>query len=88
MSKLGLKTGGPPCYFLSTRSQKINEYYKNWAKKIEDVFVYIFGFLFYGISHAKTDWQNKYDLPFWKKVAMKINYCRSMRKDDVNLKLI
>lgn len=52
MSKLGSKTGGSPCYFLSTRSQKINEYYKNWAKKIEDVFVYIFGFLFYGISHT------------------------------------
>ena len=42
MSKLGLKTGGPLCYFLSTRSQKINEYYKNWAKKIE---MFLFTFL-------------------------------------------
>ena len=31
------------------------KYYKNWTK--EGVFVYIFGFIFHGVYHAKTDLQ-------------------------------
>ena len=37
---------------------KVQKYYKNWTK--ETVFVYIIGFTFYGVSHAKTDLHNKY----------------------------
>ena len=32
---------------------KDKKYGKNWTK--ETVFVYILGFIFYGVSHAKTD---------------------------------
>ena len=34
------------------------QYYKNWTK--ETVFVYVLGFIFYGVSRAKTDLYNKY----------------------------
>ena len=55
--KIRFKNRGSPCYFLFTRS-KDKRYYKNWTK--ETVFVYILGFIFYGISRAKTDLHNKY----------------------------
>ena len=37
---------------------KDQKYYKNWKK--ETVFVYILGFIFYGVSRTKTDFHNKY----------------------------
>ena len=57
------KNQGSPCFFLSSRGQKI----KN-ITKIErtGMFVYIFGFVFYGVSLAKTDLLNKYNyLTLW-----------------------
>ena len=42
--------------------QKHQKYYKNWTK--ETAFVYILGFNFYGVSHAKTDLHNKYIFNF------------------------
>ena len=52
------KRRGSPCYFLSTRAQKIKKYYKHWIKEI--LFVCILGFIFNGASCAKTDLHNKY----------------------------
>ena len=52
------KNRGSPCYFLSSRGQKIKKYYKNWAK--DTIFVYIIDFVFYVLFRAKTDLQNKY----------------------------
>ena len=43
------------CQFYRSKDQK---YYKDWTNK--NVFVYILGFLFYGIPHAKTYLHNKY----------------------------
>ena len=37
---------------------KDQKYYKTWIK--EAVFVYILGFIFYGVSRAKTVLHNKY----------------------------
>ena len=37
---------------------KYQKYHQNWTK--ETVFVYILGFIFYGVSHAKTDLHNTY----------------------------
>ena len=37
---------------------KDKKYYRNWA--YETVFVYILGFIFQGVSRAKTDLHNKY----------------------------
>ena len=37
---------------------KDQKYYKNWTKEI--VFVYILGFIFDGVSHAKTVSHTKY----------------------------
>ena len=42
-------------WVLTSKDQKC---YKNWMK--ETVFVYIIGFIFYGLSHAKTDLHKKY----------------------------
>ena len=44
-----------PCFFLEVN-------YKCWKK--ETVFVYILDFIFYGVSRAKTDLQNKYIFNF------------------------
>ena len=41
--------------FKTSTGQK---YYKNWT--LETVFVYILGFILYGVSRAKTDLHNKY----------------------------
>ena len=38
--------------------QKDQKYYKNWTN--ETAFVYILGFLFYGVSRTKADLHNKY----------------------------
>ena len=55
--KIRFKNKGSPYYFLSSRGQKI----KNITKtKQKTVFVYIIGFMFYGVSHSKTDLLNKY----------------------------
>ena len=54
--KIRFKNCGSPCYFLSSRDEKI----KNVTKTYETVFVYILGVIFYGASRAKTDLHNKY----------------------------
>ena len=55
--KIRFKNRGSPYYFLSSRRQKI----KNITKtKQKIVFVYIIGFMFYGVSQSKTDLLNKY----------------------------
>ena len=41
--------------FLRSKDQK---YYENWTK--DAVFVYILGFIFYGVSRAKTELHDKY----------------------------
>ena len=43
--------------FYRSEDQK---YYKNWTK--ETPFVYIHGFIFYGVSGAKTDLHSKYEV--------------------------
>ena len=56
--KIRFKNWGSPCYFLSSRGQKI----KN-ITKIEHTGLFLFTFLdsfFYGVSHTKTDLHNKY----------------------------
>ena len=55
--KIRFKNRGSAYYFLSSRRQKI----KNITKtKQKIVFVYIIGFMFYGVSQSKTDLLNKY----------------------------
>ena len=44
--------------FSEMQRLKDQKYYKNWIK--ETVFVYILGFIFHGVSRAKTDLHNKY----------------------------
>ena len=41
---------------------KDQKYLKDWTKKT--VLVYILGFIFYGVSRAKTDLHNKYIVNF------------------------
>ena len=41
--------------FSEFQRSKDQKYYKNGIKD-----VYILGFIFYGVSHAKTDLRNKY----------------------------
>ena len=57
MWKSGLKFGVTMLFseFYRSRDQK---YYKNWT--YETVFVYIIGFIFYGVSAAKTDLHNRH----------------------------
>ena len=57
MWKSGLKTGSHRGSFWVLEVKDKN-YYKYWTK--ETVFVYILGFIFYGLSRAKTDLHNKY----------------------------
>ena len=55
-TKIRFKNKGSPCYFLSSRGQKM----KNITKiKHHTVFVYILGFICYDVSRAKTDSHNK-----------------------------
>ena len=58
--KIRFKNRGSPCYFLSSRGQKIKNITKIEQK--ETVFVYILGFVFHGISRAKIDLHNKYKI--------------------------
>ena len=53
--KIRFKNRRPPYW-------KDQKYYKNLAK--ETAFVYIPGFIFYGVSRAKTDLHNKYVVHF------------------------
>ena len=55
--KIRFKNRGSPCYFLSSRDQKIKNITKIEQKRL---FVYILGFIFNGVSHAKTDLHNNY----------------------------
>ena len=57
MYKLGLKTGGHHTNFSLYRS-KDQRYCETGTK--ETVFVYILGFIFYAVSHAKTDLHDIY----------------------------
>ena len=59
-AKIRFNNRESPCHFRSSRGQKIKKYYKNWTR--ETVFVYTPGFIFYGVSHAKTDLHNKYKI--------------------------
>ena len=56
--KIRFKNRGTPCYFLRSRGQKIKNITKIEKKRI--VFVSILGLIFYGLSRAKTDLQNKF----------------------------
>ena len=73
------KNWGSPCHFLSSSGRKI----KNITKiKHGTVFVYILGFIFDGVSRAKTDLHNKYMIylvcgSFYEKNFIKNNYFRS-----------
>ena len=63
------------------RAQKIKNITK--IEKKETAFVYILGFIFYGVSHLKIDLHNKYTIKFvwfifWTKSCIKINYFRSL----------
>ena len=51
--KIRFKNRGSP-------RSKDQKYYKYWTKEI--VFVYVLGFIAYGVFRAKTDLHNKYDL--------------------------
>ena len=57
--KIRFKNRGSACYFLEVRRsktlQKLNK---------ETVLAYILGFVFYGVSRAKTDLHNKYIVNF------------------------
>ena len=55
--KIRFKNRGSLSYF-SVLEVKYQKYYKNWTN--ETVFIYIICFIFYWISHAKTDAHNKY----------------------------
>ena len=57
LAKTRLENQGSSCYFLSSRGQKIKNITKIEQKRL---FVYILGFIFYGVSCAKTDLHNKY----------------------------
>ena len=49
---------GSPYYFLSSRGQKIKNITKIEQKRL--FFVYILGFILYGVSGDKTDLHSKY----------------------------
>ena len=61
MKKSGLKTGDHHAIFsvLDVKRSKILQKLNK-----ETVFVYILGFIFYGVSRAKTYLRNKYVLTF------------------------
>ena len=52
------KNRGSPCYFLSSRGQRIRNIAK--IEPNETVFVYNLAFIFNGVSSVKTDLHNKY----------------------------
>ena len=55
--KIRFENRGSPCYFMSSRGQKIKNITKIEQKRL---FVYILRFIFYGVSRAKTNLHNKY----------------------------
>ena len=55
--KTRFKNSGSPCYFLSSRGQKIKNITKIQQKRL---FVCILVFVYYRASRAKTDLHNKY----------------------------
>ena len=57
--KIRLENRRPPNYFLEVKRIKI---YEKLNK--ESAFVYILGFVFYGVSRAKTDVHNEYIFNF------------------------
>ena len=62
------------------RGEKIKKYYKYWIK--DNVFAETLGFIFDGVSRAKTDLHNKYMIylvfgSFYEKHFIKNNYFRS-----------
>ena len=61
--KIRFKNKGSPCYFLSSRGQKIKNITKI-EQKILPLFTFLFSFHFYGISRTKTDLHNKYMIYF------------------------
>ena len=61
--KLRFKNGGWPCYFCSLRGQKIKNITKTEQKRL--YLFTLFGFIFYGVSRAKTDLHNKYMILLW-----------------------
>ena len=69
------------------RSQ-IQRYYGSYTK--DTVFVYIFRFIFYGVSHAKTDLHNEYMINFMFGLLFEQDYLLNviirefMPKDDLN----
>ena len=73
-------------YFQRSKNQR---YYKSQTKDV--VFVYIFGFIFYGVSHAKTDLRNKYMIDFMfgsvfeQDCLLNVMIKEFMRKDDLNV---
>ena len=58
IKKIKFKNRGSPCYFLSSRGQKIKNITKIEQKR--HTFVCILGFIFYGVSRTKTDLHDKY----------------------------
>ena len=58
LCKSQVQTRGVTMLYSEFYRSKDKKYYKNWIK--ENVLVYILGFIFYGVSHAKTDLHNKY----------------------------
>ena len=50
--KIRFKNRGTPCYFQSSRGQKISNITKIEQKRL---FGYILGFIFYGVYYAKTE---------------------------------
>ena len=59
MQKSGLTTGSHHAIFRVLEDKRS----KNITKiEQETVFVYTPGFIFYGVSHAKTDLHNKYKI--------------------------
>ena len=50
--KIRFKNRGSPCYFQSSRGQKMSNITKIEPKRL---FGYILGFIFYGFFYAKTE---------------------------------
>ena len=59
MSKSCLKSGVTMLFSEFYRSKKLQKLNKSFVF-VFSVFVYILGFIFYGVFHAKTDLLNKY----------------------------
>ena len=82
--KINFKKNGVTILFSRICKSEDQKYYKNQTK--DTVFVNILGFIFYGISHTRTNLHNKYmiKLCVWHsfriRSSIKLNYCRSYTK--------